>query len=503
MPGLLLVLDQGTTGSQVAFFDADTLSSLAQHKVEFPQRFPQPGWVEHDADDIWNSTLAALTNAWAALSKSFPKATLSDVRAIGITNQRESCLAWNKRTGELAGNVLVWQDRRTAEACLALKRDEPTRKSILERTGLVCDPYFSATKMQWILANQAKAKAWTASGELALGTIDSFLLFRLTGGKEHATDHTNASRTMLYNLTNGTWDAELTARFGIPQAALPRIQASIGPFGKTSGAGPLPDGIPITGILGDQQSALFGHGCDTAGEAKITYGTGAFLLMHIGDKPAVSDTGLLTTVAASFPDGTRSFALEGAAFIAGAAVQFLRDQFQWFKSASDSEALALSEARDPALAFVPAFTGLAAPHWNPNARAALLGLTRGSTRAQVTRAVTESIALQNVELLALMQAASGRALARVAVDGGATSNAYLMQFQADVLQALLIRPADAEITARGAARAAWLGLDAHANAPATARAPQTFTPRMPPEEAQKINAHWQRAAAAIDAFHRT
>lgn len=499
MTKMILAIDQGTTGSSAAFFDAETLQPLSHQKVEFPQIFPTPGWVEHNPDDIWKSIAHAIENSWRALQSTHPSASKNDIVAIGVTNQRETCLAWNKRSGESAGNAIVWQDRRTADRCAEL-RAHKVDSAIQRQTGLVCDPYFSATKMEWLLKNNPTVKAWGAQGDLCLGTIDSYIVYRLSGNKDFVTEHTNASRTMLYDLQTRSWSDQLTEIFGIPTTALARIMPSATRFSKTKGLGFLPDGIPITGILGDQQSALFGQGCMQLGEAKITYGTGAFLVMHTGDKIIPSKSGLLTTVAFGHGDGRVSYALEGAAFIAGAAVQYLRDQFGWVTKASEIENLALNDVRDPHVLFVPALAGLGAPYWNPHAKGALLGLSRGTSKSQVARAVLESIALQNAQLLHLMQKDSEIPIKRVGVDGGASQNDSLIQFQANSLQTELMRPKNPETTARGAAAAALLGIDPTVQLPQPIE-DRIFYPQISPEEARTINTKWQAAASLIDRFH--
>ena len=499
MTKLILAIDQGTTGSSAAFYEADTLRSLSHQKVEFPQIFPTPGLVEHKPEDIWKSIVAAVESSWSELLLAHPIAKKTDILCIGVTNQRETCLAWNRRSGAVAGNAIVWQDRRTADRCAEL-RAKHIDAAIQQQTGLVCDPYFSATKMEWLLKNNSSAQQWRASGELCLGTVDSYIVYRLSGNKDFVTEHTNASRTMLYDLQTRSWSPSLAEIFGIPLQALAQIMPSSARFSQTRDLTFLPDGIPITGILGDQQSALFGQGCENLGEAKITYGTGAFLVMHTGEKIIPSKSGLLTTVAFGHPDGRVSFALEGAAFIAGAAVQYLRDQFGWVSKASEIEALAHNDVRDPDVLFVPALAGLGAPYWNTHARGALLGLSRGTSKSQVARAVLESIALQNAQLLSLMQADASTAITRVGVDGGASQNNSLMQFQANSLQTELMRPKDSETTARGAAAAALLGLDPKVKVPKP-EADRTFFPDLSKEEAHSINLKWQAAASFIDRFN--
>ncbi len=499
MTAILLAIDQGTTGTTAAFFDSDSLTLLANAKVEFPQIFPSPGLVEHDPADIWASVLDAISKATELLTTHHTGRSLSQLKAIGITNQRETVVPWNRKTGEYAHHALVWQDRRTAAYCEELKSNDKIRKSILEKTGLVCDPYFSATKMRWLLNNSSKAKQWAQTGDLVLGTIDSWLLWKLTGGKVIATDDTNASRTMLYNLHTGKYDNEFLDLFGISISVLPEIRPSISLFGVTAGVPGLPDNLPITGILGDQQSALLGQNCREAGEAKITYGTGAFLLMNTGDKPMISDSGLLATVACSTELG-RTFAVEGAAFIAGAAVQFLRDNFGWVKTSAESQELATSAVRDPNVLFVPALSGLGAPYWNPNAKGVLFGLTRGTKKGQIVRAVLESIALQNVNLLRLMEKVSGITLKKVGVDGGASKNELLMQFQADVLRVQLSRPENIETTAKGAVKAARLGLEKYRSCDSQEES-VVFAPQMAENEASSIVKRWTLGVEMVDKFY--
>ncbi|KAB8033415.1 FGGY family carbohydrate kinase [Fluviispira multicolorata] len=501
MSDFILSIDEGTTGIQASFFSMTDFSMHGNNKIEFPQIYPRPGLVEHNPEDIWNTTLKAIENSIKFAegeNKFFSKKNIS---AIGITNQRETCLAWNKKTGEIAGNAIVWQDRRTSEFCDLLKKNDSVRKMILHKTGLVCDPYFSASKMHWMLEHYAKAKQWSLTGELALGTIDSFLVWRLTGGASFVTDHTNASRTMLYNLHTGNYDSELLNLFSIPENALPEIKPSIGRFGFTKNVSGLPDGIPITGILGDQQAALFGQNCVRSGEAKITFGTGAFLLMNTGESIVTSDEGLLTTVAYSTTQ-KRTFALEGSAFIAGAAVQFLRDNFGWVKNSSESAELAMGYPRDEDVLFIPSLAGLGAPYWNPQARGVLFGMTRGTQKSQIIRAVLESIALQNVQLLRLMEKVSHQKIIRVGVDGGASRNDFLMQFQSNILQTTLVRPTNIETTSLGAAMAACVGVleeDVEFNKVEVAK---EFKPEMPGALANASLYKWLKAVDCVNAFYK-
>ena len=498
MSELILAIDQGTTGSQAVLFSADTLKLVAHAKVEFPQHFPKPGWVEHDPEEIWKSVSEALRLALEQAEEHIPAAR-QKIIGIGITNQRETLVGWNKRSGELAGNAIVWQDRRTADACAQLKSDSAIRNHVELTTGLLLDPYFSASKAKWLLQNHVKTAGWAASGELALGTIDSFLMYRLSGNKAHCTDHTNASRTMLYSLAKGDYDEELLKIFGVPREALPAINPSIGMFMKTSGHPILPDGIPVMGCLGDQQAALFGHLCTLPGEGKITFGTGSFLLSPIGEVPVRPKGGLLCSVALS-SSNSRTFALEGSVFVAASALQYLRDKWGWFSDSAESEALAQSEPRDPNVIVIPAFTGLGAPYWNPNAKAAILGLSLGTSRAQIVRGMLEAIALQNVALVELMGESSGKRITRLGIDGGASNNKLLMQFQSDVLQATLVRPAHSEITALGAARAALQALG-HPGAMVPPEAACSFDPKMTEAEASQICSSWQKAAACINELY--
>jgi glycerol kinase len=444
----VIAIDQGTTGSTVLVLD-EQLHVRGRGYKEFRQIYPQPGWVEHDPEDIWASVLDALGQATKGIEP-------SSIAAIGITNQRETSVLWDRKTGKAAHNAIVWQDRRTADRCAELKANgkEARVKSL---TGLTLDPYFSGTKISWMLHNVSGLAAAARSGDLAFGTIDSYLLWRLTGGAVHATDVTNASRTLLFDLKELTWSDELCEMLGVPRAILPAVVPSSGEAGTTKGVPGVPDGVSIAGIAGDQQSALFGQACFAPGDAKCTYGTGAFILMNTGDWPVQSKSGLLTTVAWKLHTGELRYALEGSAFIAGAAVQWLRDGLGIIKSASEIEELARSVPESGGVIVVPAFAGLGAPHWRPDARAAITGITRGTTRAHIARATLEGIALQNVDILRAMQADAGRSLTMLKVDGGAAANNLLMQFQSDVLGVEIARPELVESTALGAAFLAGLG----------------------------------------------
>ena len=498
---IILALDQGTTGSTAALFCAETLELLETTKVEFPQHFPGPGMVEHAPDEIWASVLNATRQTLENAKRNNHLSSLSQIAAVGITNQRETVVALNRMTGETAGNALVWQDRRTADRCDEISKDEHVVSLLRSKTGLVVDPYFSATKMEWLLRHNDTAARWAKEGTLSLLTIDAFLLFKLTGGVL-ATEDSNASRTMVYDLSSGLWDAELLSLFKIPHSSLPEIRPSASLFGKTKGVPILPDGIPITGMLGDQQAALFAHGGFKQGLGKITFGTGAFLLVNIGDKPIVAERGILTTVAYRI-GAHRAFALEGSAFIAGAAIQFIRDNLKWISHSSEIETFAQREPRDGDLFFVPAFTGLGAPLWNPHAKGVLFGLSRKSSQFQIARAILESIALQNVSILDLIQEGLATPLTQLGVDGGAAKSDYLMQFQADVARVRLVRGAHTEMTALGAARVALQGLggaalELHSPSPLT----KEFVPQMKAHVAKEISSTWKRAEESVNQFYR-
>jgi glycerol kinase len=438
----VLALDQGTTSSRALLFDAQgMLRALAQQP--FAQGFPQPGWVEHDAEEILATQLATARQALAGVDP-------AEVAAIGITNQRETVVIWERASGRALAPAIVWQDRRTAARCQQL-RDAGHEAEVRERSGLTLDPYFSATKIAWWLEQNPGWRARAEAGELAVGTIDSWLIWQLTEGRVHATDVTNASRTLLMNLRSGDWDDELLRLFGIPRALLPRILRSADDYGHTTAFG---GRIALRGVAGDQQAALFGQGARAAGQAKNTYGTGCFLLAHTGDMPRASRHGLLTTRAAQ-TGAQPQFALEGSVFVAGALVQWLRDGLGLIERSEDIEALAASVPSSDGVVIVPAFTGLGAPHWRPEARGAIFGLSRGSGRAQIARAALEAIAFQNADLVDAM-ALDGAPLVELRVDGGATANDLLMQLQADALQLPLLRPALQEATAWGAAALAGI-----------------------------------------------
>jgi glycerol kinase len=490
----VLAIDQGTTGSTVMVLD-ETLAVLGKANQEFPQIYPKPGWVEHDPDAIWASVLAVLERALAEA-----KVAAGDIAAIGVTNQRETTVLWDRKSGAPARTAIVWQDRRTADMCADLKKAGHEAR-VRELTGLVLDPYFSGTKLRWMLDDDRALAAGAESGALAFGTVDSFLVARLTGGAAHVTDPSNASRTLLFGLRSLAWEDELLRLLGVPRACLPDVRASAEVYGTTRGVPGLPDGIPVAGIAGDQQSALFGQACFAPGEAKCTYGTGAFLLMNTGAQPVASTRGLLTTVAWKLPGGEVAYALEGSAFIAGAAVQWLRDGLGIIKKAADIEPLARSVDDSGGVVLVPAFAGLGAPHWRPTARGAITGITRGTTHAHLARAALEGIALQNYDILRAMQDDSGRALSSLRVDGGAAANDLLMQFQADVLNVEIARPAIIETTALGAAFLAGLGAGVWKSKDeirSAWREERRFTPDRSPEGRGRVADHLTRWNEAVE-----
>lgn len=487
----LLALDQGTSSSRSIVFDAQGhIVAMAQR--EFRQIFPQPGWVEHDAMEIWVSQLAT---AREVLAKAGLKA--SDIHALGITNQRETTVVWNRKTGQPIYSAIVWQDRRAEPTCAAL-RERGLTPVVQQKTGLVIDAYFSGTKLKWILDQVPGAREQAARGELAFGTIDSWLVWQLTNGQVHATDVSNASRTMLFNVHQNAWDAELLQALEIPPEVLPAVHPSAHDFGRVA-AEHLGAEMTIGGIAGDQQSALFGQACFKAGMAKNTYGTGCFMLMHTGEQFQSSGNGLITTSAAQ-ASRTPEFALEGSVFIGGAVVQWLRDGLQAIHASGEVEGLASSVPDAGGVMFVPAFTGLGAPYWNAEARGAIVGLTRGSTVAHIARAALESIAFQSAALLQAMSrdavAAGGAPVSELRVDGGACVNNLLMQFQADLLGIPVVRPKVIETTALGAAYLAGLSTGLYANLEQLGRqwqAERVFHPTMPRERAQELMGQWERA----------
>lgn len=449
MPDFILSFDQGTTSSRAIVFDRKG-SVAAISQKEFTQLFPQPGWVEHDPMEVWSSQVAVATEAIVRAGL-----TPGDIAAIGITNQRETTILWNRETGKPVHNAIVWQDRRTSDYCNML-REAGKAGLIQQKTGLVIDAYFSATKIRWMLDHAPGARELADEGKLAFGTVDSWLLWNLTGGKVHATDVTNASRTMLFNIHTLQWDEELLKLFEIPGSLLPKVCSSSEVYGHTAGQ-VWAERIPIAGIAGDQQSALFGQMCTGVGMVKNTYGTGCFLLMNIGDKPILSRNNLVTTVAWKI-NGEVRYALEGSIFIGGAVVQWLRDGLGVIASSAEVEGLAESVADNGGVYMVPAFTGLGAPHWLQQARGMITGMTRGTTAAHISRAALESIAFQTMEVVRAMEADAGAAIRELRVDGGAVANNLLMQFQADVIGVKVVRPELTETTAMGAAYLAGLAV---------------------------------------------
>ena len=481
----ILALDQGTTSSRAIVFDhAGSIVAVAQK--EFPQIFPKPGWVEHDPRDIWSSQAGV---AAEALTKARVRA--EDIAAIGITNQRETAVVWDRATGEPIMNAIVWQDRRTAAICDRMRKQKLERV-IRRKTGLVIDAYFSATKVQWMLENVKGAKAKAKAGELAFGTVDSWLVWNLTGGKVHVTDVSNASRTMLFDIAKGQWDDELLEIFGVPRSMLPEVRSSSEVYGHTELLGTL---VPIAGIAGDQQAALFGQACLKPGMVKNTYGTGCFMLMNTGTKRIASKHNLLTTIAWRIGDRTE-YALEGSIFIAGAVVQWLRDGLEFFRSAPEIEALAAVVEDTGGVYLVPAFAGLGAPHWDPHARGTIVGLTRGTTKGHVARAALEGIALQVMDVLKAMEADAGIKLKELRVDGGASANDLLMQLQADLLNVPVVRPWTLETTALGAAYLAGLAVGYWKNEAEIAKQWQTdrrFKSAMKSAARTRIISGWERA----------
>ena len=452
MGSFVLAIDQGTTGSTVALMDARG-KLRASVNYEFPQIYPRPGWVEHRPVDIWESVGKGIR---AVLRKKVCKP--ADIVAIGITNQRETALLWDRSSGEPLNNAIVWQCRRTTDFCESL-RTAGHEKIIKRRSGLVLDPYFSASKYRWLLKNTPGIARLRKSKRVAAGTVDSFLIWRLTGGDVHATDVSNASRTSLMNLKTGKWDARLLQLFDVPADILPQIMPSSAILGRTRGVNGLPDGIPIAGVAGDQQAALFGQACFAVGDAKCTFGTGSFILMNTGSEILQSNSGLLTTVAWQLGEKSRPvYALEGGAFVCGAAVQWLRDGLQMIKTAPAIEELARQVEDHGGVEFVPALTGLGAPHWSPEARGTFTGLTRGTQRGHIARATLDAMALQNADILRAMETDLGKRMKPLRVDGGAAANDLLMQIQSDVLGRRLIRPAVIETTVAGACYLAGLGV---------------------------------------------
>jgi glycerol kinase len=494
MDSLILALDQGTTSSRAILFDRDG-REVAKAQKPFPQHYPRPGWVEHDPRQIWASQLDAAREAIAAA-----RIPPTRIAAIGIANQRETAVFWDRKTGEPIGPALVWQDRRTADTCQTLAARGLDRL-VTERTGLLLDPYFSATKIMWVLDNVPGMRARAQDGEVCFGTVDSWLVHMLTG--EHLTDPSNASRTMLFDIHAGRWDDEILSALGIPRQVLPRVSPSASRFGAAARHW-LGAEIPVTGCIGDQQAALLGQACLEPGAVKVTYGTGCFCLLNTGTEPVASRNRLLTTVAWDLGRGLE-YALEGSVFIGGAVVQWLRDELQVLSTAAESETLARAVPDTGGVYFVPAFVGMGAPYWDPETRGAIFGITRGTRQEHIVRAGLESVAFQTRDLVQAMQADAGRSIRSVRVDGGASLNAFLMQFQADLLGAPLVRPRNAETTALGAAFAAGLAAGLWkdtAGIAATWEAGEIFEPSMGEKERSALVEGWDAAVRAARSFGR-
>jgi len=482
----VLALDQGTTSSRAILFDEEG-AAVSSAQREFPQIYPQPGWVEHDPKEILRTQRDV---AREALRKA--NIALKDLMAIGIANQRETTIVWDRQTGEPLHNAIVWQDRRTAAACEQLKADG-VEELVRRKTGLVVDPYFSATKIGWILDQVPGARGRAERGELAFGTVDTWLIWQLTGNRTHVTDPSNASRTMLFDIETGDWDVELLRAFNVPRSMLPDVHPSAHAFGMLP-ASLFGEPFVIGGVAGDQQAALFGQGCHRPGMAKNTYGTGCFMLLHTGEHAVQSANGLLATACAQ--ERNREYALEGSVFIAGAVVQWLRDEMGFFKSSAEVEALANSVLDSNGVMLVPAFTGLGAPYWDPAARGAIVGLTRGASKAHIARAALESIAFQSAEVLEAMQRDADVRLSELRVDGGAAANDLLMQFQADLLGVPVVRPKVLETTALGAAYLAGLTTNLWRSREEIAshwKLDRRFEPRMERGRAQALLDRWREA----------
>lgn len=478
----ILSIDQGTTGSRAVLYDKNG-KKIASAYEEFPQYFPKPGWVEHDPEEIWTSVLNSVR-------KTIGKTPKTAIAAIGITNQRETTIIWDRDTGRPVYNAIVWQCRRTAERCEGLKRKEAGL--FRRKTGLPVDAYFSATKIEWILKNMPGAAAKARAGRLCFGTADTWVLWKLTGGKVHATDYTNASRTMLFNIEKLKWDDEILGIFGIPKIMLPEVRRSSGIFGRTAKTGNLPAGIPIAGVAGDQQAALFGQACFEPGTMKNTYGTGCFILLNAGKKRPVSKHGLIVTLGCG-SHGEPVYVLEGSVFIAGAAIQWLRDGLKILSSAPQSEKMAESVKDNAGVYFVPALTGLGAPYWDQNARGSIFGITRGTKAGHIVRAALEAMCYQTKDVLLAMQKDSGLKIKDLRIDGGAAANDFLCRFQADILGIKVIRPKVIETTSLGAAYLAGLAVGYWKDMDEVRRCWQkekVFIPKMPKAEAYRLYCGW-------------
>ncbi len=487
----ILAIDQGTTGTTAVVMDT-RLNRVAEASVEFEQHFPKPGWVEHDLDDIWATVLQTVRTATKQID-------CKKIIAIGITNQRETVCFWDRKTAQPLARAIVWQDRRTADFCAEL-RGKGMERFFQERTGLLLDPYFSGTKVSWALKNWPEVAKAQREGRLAAGTIDSYLIARLSGGEVHVTEPSNASRTLCFNIHQRRWDNDLCSALGVSSDIWPEVRPSAGVFALTHDFPGLPDGIPITGVLGDQQSALLGQACFKEGSAKCTYGTGAFLLLNTGRKPVPSRHRLLTTVAWAMTPDSYTYALEGSAFIAGAAVQWVRDGLKFIQDTAEIEELAGSVPDSDGVVFVPALTGLGAPYWEPGATGMFTGITRGTNRGHMARAVLEGIAFQNVDILQAMQKDLGKPLSHLNVDGGASANNLLMQFQSDVLGVKLHRPRYLETTSLGAIFAAGLGAGIWTDLEEiekTWQADRSFEPAFTDKQRAEALARWHTAVNRV------
>lgn len=504
----ILAIDQGTTGSTVLVVDVTEPSEsvvLGRATVDFTQHYPNTGWVEHDLEEIWCSVVTASKRAIDQAESNRPGFTPRSVIALGITNQRETLCVFERGTGKPLARAIVWQCKRSAAIVDRLK-GQGVETTVRRKTGLVLDPYFSGTKMTWLMENDPTLADQLRNGRAVMGTIDTYLIARLTGGQSFVTEASNASRTLCFDINHGAWDDELLEMLKIPgRDVLPEVRDSAGDFGRTKGLGFLPDGIPITGVLGDQQAALAGQACFAKGEAKCTYGTGAFLLANLGDKPLTSLAGMLTTVAWSLKNH-RTYAFEGSAFIAGAAVQFLRDQMNMIGRASESEGLAEGDIAAPEVYFVPALAGLGAPYWDPKASGAFFGLTRGTRKGQIIRAALEGIAFQVADLTDAMAHDLGAPLSVLRVDGGAAANNLLMQAQADFAQVTVDRPLNLETTAFGAGLFAGLGVGVYSglnDLRSVRKTERSFAPKESMQMVKAQRAGWQRAVRAVQVFADT
>ena len=494
MKKYIMAIDQGTTSSRAILFDHDA-KMVAVAQKEFTQYFPQPGWVEHDANEIWLSVLACMSQC--VINAGIDPA---EVAGIGITNQRETTVVWNKETGRPVYHAIVWQSRQTADICDELKK-KGLEQTFKNKTGLLIDPYFSATKIRWILDHVEGAQQLAEEGKLLAGTIDSWLIYCLSGGKAHVTDVTNASRTNLFNIYELRWDEELCSIMNIPMCMLPEVKDSSCLLAETAPYHFFGHSVPISGAAGDQQAALFGQGCIHAGDVKNTYGTGCFLLMNTGEKPMTSENGLVTTIACGI-NGKVTYALEGSVFVAGSAVQWLRDQMHFFGSSSESEKMASEASKDSGVIVVPAFTGLGAPYWDDACRGAMFGITRGTSQADITKATLDSLCYQTRDVLDAMAQDSGTSITSLRVDGGACANGYMMQFQSDLLQCEIVRPSNIETTALGAAYLAGLASGFWKNMDEISQAEEVtvFKPVMAKETAEQKYKLWQTAVKAARMF---